>query len=73
VNDRETVDRNAKCVARFDAKVEVVEPAGSDTFVVTHIAGKELTASMRADTNVRVGENQVFAFNLDKADCRATI
>ena len=55
VNDKESMDRNAKSVATFDAKVEIVEPAGSDTFVVTHIAGKELTARMRADADVRVG------------------
>ena len=35
VNDKESVDRNAKSVATFDAKVEIVEPAGSDTYVVT--------------------------------------
>jgi multiple sugar transport system ATP-binding protein len=67
VNDRESVDRNAKSVATFDANVEIVEPAGSDTFVVTHIAGKEVTARMRADADVRVGESHAFAFNLDKA------
>jgi len=67
VNDRESIDRNAKSVATFDANVEIVEPAGSDTFVVTHIAGKEVTARMRADAAVRVGENHSFAFNLDKA------
>ena len=55
VNDPESIDRNAKSVATFDANVEIVEPAGSDTFVVTHIAGKEVTARMRADTDVRVG------------------
>jgi multiple sugar transport system ATP-binding protein len=67
VSDRESVDRNAKSVAVFDGNVEIVEPAGSDTFVVTHIAGKEVTARMRADVDVRVGENHSFAFNLDKA------
>ena len=67
VNDRESVDRNAKSVATFNANVEIVEPAGSDTFVVTHIAGKEVTARMRADADVRVGESHAFAFNLDKA------
>ncbi len=67
VNDKESVDRNARLVATFDAKVEIVEPAGSDTYVVTRAAGKELTARMRADTAVRVGENHTFAFNLDKA------
>ena len=68
VNDRESVDRNAKSggdVRRAD--VEIVEPAGSDTFVVTQIAGKEVTARMRADADVRVGQNHAFAFNLDKA------
>ena len=67
VNDRESMDRNAKTVATFSANVEIVEPAGSDTFVVTHIAGKEVTARMRADADVRVGQNHEFAFNLDKA------
>jgi multiple sugar transport system ATP-binding protein len=67
VNDRDSIDRNAKSVATFNANVELVEPAGSDTFVVTHIAGKEVTARMRADADVRVGENHAFAFNLDKA------
>jgi len=67
VNDRESIDRNAKSVAMFNANVELVEPAGSDTFVVAHVAGKEMTARMRADADVRVGENHAFAFNLDKA------
>jgi multiple sugar transport system ATP-binding protein len=47
--------------------VEIVEPAGSDTFVVIHAAGKELTARMRADADVRRGQSHTFAFNLDKA------
>src|SRR6202521_5924879 len=32
VNDRESMDRNAKTVATFSANVEIVEPTGSDTF-----------------------------------------
>jgi multiple sugar transport system ATP-binding protein len=67
VNDPESVDRNAKSVAAFESDVEIVEPAGSDTFVVIHVAGKELTARMRADTVVGVGQKHTFAFNLDKA------
>src|SRR5215467_10274236 len=38
ISDVQSVDRNAKTVATFDAPVEIVEPAGSDTFVVTRIA-----------------------------------
>jgi len=67
VSDRESVDRNAKSVATFEARVEIVEPAGSDTYVVTRASGKELTARMRADSAVRVGESFTFALNLDKA------
>jgi multiple sugar transport system ATP-binding protein len=67
VNDIESVDRSAKSVATFDAEVELIEPAGSDTYVVTYAAGKELTARMRADTRVLVGESHTFALNLDKA------
>jgi multiple sugar transport system ATP-binding protein len=67
VSDLESVDRKAKAVTTFDAQVEIVEPAGSDTFVVTRIAGNEVTARMRSDADVRVGQNHAFAFNLDRA------
>ena len=67
VSDKESVDRGARSVATFDARVEIIEPAGSDTYVMTRAAGKELTARMRADTQVCVGENHIFALNLDKA------
>src|SRR5690348_4886629 len=55
VNDNESLDRNARSVVKFDAGVEIIEPAGSDTYVVIHVAGKEVTARMRADTDVRIG------------------
>src|SRR6202522_1530636 len=67
VSDLESADRNSRSLAKFDSQVDIVEPAGSDTFVVTSIAGKEVTARMRADTDVRLGQNHVFAVNLDKA------
>src|SRR5271168_2850919 len=67
VSDPESADRNSRSLAKFNSQVDIVEPAGSDTFVVTSIAGKEVTARMRADSDVRVGQNHVFAFNLDKA------
>ncbi|MCZ8108589.1 MAG: ABC transporter ATP-binding protein [Burkholderiales bacterium] len=67
ITDRDGADRNSRAVEIVEAHVEVVEPAGSDTFVVTHIAGKEVTARMRADADVRAGTRVPFAFNLDKA------
>ncbi len=56
-----------RAVEIVESMVEVVEPAGSDTFVVTHIAGKEVIARMRADADVKAGTRMPFAFNLDKA------
>ena len=67
VNDDESMDRNARSVVRFEANVEIIEPAGSDTYVVMQVAGKEVTARMRADADVKVGKPHTFAFNLDKA------
>jgi multiple sugar transport system ATP-binding protein len=67
VSDRESADRNSKSISTFNSQADIVEPAGSDTFVVTSIAGKEVIARMRADADVRVGQNYLFAFNLDKA------
>ncbi|GAB2177484.1 ABC transporter ATP-binding protein [Dongia sp. agr-C8] len=67
VGDLQSIDRNARTVAGVDAPVEIVEPAGSDTFVVTRIAGQEITARMRADTDLRPGQVAHFAFNMDKA------
>ncbi|MDQ0474801.1 ABC transporter ATP-binding protein [Labrys wisconsinensis] len=67
ITDRDGADRHSKAIEVVDAKVEIVEPAGSDTFVVTHIGGKEVTARMRSDADVKAGETIPFAFNLDKA------
>ncbi len=67
VTDKDGADRNTNAIAMLEGRVELVEPAGSDTFVITHLAGKEVTARMRADVVVRPGETVPFAFNLDKA------
>ncbi len=67
ITDRDGADRHSEAVHLVDALVEVVEPAGSDTFVVTHLAGKEVIARMRADAEVRPQTRVAFAFNLDKA------
>ncbi|MGO8249306.1 hypothetical protein ACC809_37580, partial [Rhizobium johnstonii] len=47
--------------------IEVVEPAGSDTFAVTKLGGKSVFARLRADTGISPGQNTRLAFNLDKA------
>jgi multiple sugar transport system ATP-binding protein len=67
ITDRDGADRSSRGVEIIEAHVEVVEPAGSDTFVVTNIAGKEVVARMRADADVKPHTRVPFAFNLDKA------
>ena len=67
ITDRDGADRHSRAIEIVDCKVEIVEPAGADTFVVTHLGGKEVTARMRADADVRPGAVMPFAFNLDKA------
>jgi len=67
ITDPNGADRSGNSIARADCLVEVVEPAGSDTFVVTRLADKEVIARMRADADVRPGQLAPFAFAMDKA------
>jgi multiple sugar transport system ATP-binding protein len=67
LTDPDGADRNAKTVAEGDCLIEVVEPAGSDTFAVTKLGGKEVVARLRADARIHAGEHARLAFNLDKA------
>ncbi len=67
ITDEEGADRNAGRVEMVSGYVDLVEPAGSDTFVVTQLGGKALTSRMRSDAPVKAGTTMPFAFNLDKA------
>ncbi len=67
ITDPDGADRNSQHVAQADCLVDVVEPAGSDTFIVTRLGGKEVIARMRADSAVVAGDRAPLAFNLDKA------
>jgi multiple sugar transport system ATP-binding protein len=67
LTDRDSADRNARNIAEGECQIEVVEPAGSDTFAVTRLGGKQVTARLRADANVVAGQKAKLAFNLDKA------
>jgi multiple sugar transport system ATP-binding protein len=67
ITDEESADRHAGKVEVVPGLVDLVEPAGSDTFVVTHLAGKPLVSRMRSDAAVKAGTTMPFAFNLDKA------
>jgi multiple sugar transport system ATP-binding protein len=67
ITDHDGADRNARTLVDAECQVEVVEPAGSDTFVVTHLGGKHVIARMRSDVAVRAGHRAPFTFNMDKA------
>ena len=67
LTDPEGADRNARLVAENNCLIDVVEPAGSDTFAVTKLGGKEVVARLRADARIKAGEMARLAFNLDKA------
>jgi multiple sugar transport system ATP-binding protein len=67
ITDIDGADRTSGAIATADCMIEVVEPAGSDTFAVTHLGGKEAIARLRADAKVQAGKVAKLAFNLDKA------
>ncbi len=67
ITDPDGADRHSALVEVIDARVDVVEPAGSDTYVVTHAAGREVIARMRGDADVRPGARIPFAFDLARA------
>ncbi len=67
ITDVDGADRNSSAIHQIDTRVEVTEPAGSDTFVVTHLGGKEVIGRFRADVDVHPGENFSFAINMEKA------
>jgi multiple sugar transport system ATP-binding protein len=67
ITDTDSADRKSKAIQRIETRVEVTEPAGSDTFVVSHMGGKEVTGRFRADVEVNAGDVFPFAVNMEKA------
>jgi multiple sugar transport system ATP-binding protein len=67
ITDKDGADRNSRAVHVIEAPVEVTEPVGSDTFVVSQMGGKDVTGRFRADVPVRAGERFPFAINMEKA------
>ena len=49
-----------------EVMIEIVEPAGADTFAVTHLGGKPVTARLRAESAVRARALFPLAFDLSK-------
>lgn len=67
ITDPDSADRLSKHIVEADCLIDVVEPAGADTYALTHLGGEEATVRLRADTKVLPGQMTRLAFNLDKA------
>ena len=67
MTDPDGSDRHSTHIETFENLVTVTEPAGSDTFVTTHLGGKDCVARMRADADVVPGQRVTFAVNMEKA------
>lgn len=57
---RAGVSQEAECV------IDIVEPAGADTFAVMQLGGKHVTARLHAETTACAGTAQRLAFDLGK-------
>ena len=67
ITDPDSADRLSKHFVEVDCLIEVVEPAGADTFAITHLGGKETVVRLRGDAKVAPGQTARLAFNLDKS------
>ncbi|ABG30224.1 sugar ABC transporter ATP-binding protein [Roseobacter denitrificans] len=67
VTDPDGADKKARNVVLARNRIDVTEPAGSDTFITTCFAGKDVVGRMRADAEAHPGEMAELALNMDKA------
>ena len=67
ITDPDGANRNSGNIVPLTNRVSVIEPSGADTFVTMEMGGKDVIARMRADANVRTGEDFGFAIDMDKA------
>jgi multiple sugar transport system ATP-binding protein len=58
--------RAGKHVQTAPCLVEIVEPAGADTYVMSDLGGKKITARFHAETKAEPGATLDFAFDLGK-------
>ena len=67
LTDPEGADRKSSNIQTLQNTVDVIEPAGADTFVTTTLGGTNVIARMRADTEIASGQMFDFAVNMEKA------
>jgi multiple sugar transport system ATP-binding protein len=67
ITDHEGADRFSARIATADCLIEVVEPAGADTYALTFLGGREAVARLRADAKLQPGQVSKLAFDLGQA------
>jgi len=67
LTDPDGADRSANLLVEIDSVIDVVEPAGSDTFAVTSLCSRQVTARLRANAAVQPGDLTTLVFNMDNA------
>ncbi|MFK7901521.1 MAG: ABC transporter ATP-binding protein [Nitratireductor sp.] len=63
----DTARKSAKEAQEAECVIDIVEPAGADTFAVMQLGGKHVTARLHAETLAKAGTKQSLAFDLGKA------
>lgn len=67
LTDPESIDPESSGIHLVELPVDVVEPAGSDTYVTVALQNKDAIGRFRANTGVQSGEQFTFAFDMSKA------
>ena len=58
--------RSGEDVQEAECEIDLVEPAGADTYVVSTLGGKQVTARLHAETSAKPGSRLRLAFDLSK-------
>ncbi len=67
MTDPDGADRTSPWIETRDCFVEVSQPAGSDTFALAPLGGKEVIARFRAGAKIELGAFAPVSFNMTKA------
>ncbi|MBZ8132045.1 ABC transporter ATP-binding protein [Afifella sp. IM 167] len=67
VTDPDAADHKAGRLVEAECRADLVEPTGADTYIVTHLGGKEFTARLRANSRVKEDGAVTLAFNMGRS------
>lgn len=67
MTDPESAPRDSRAIEQVSLPVDVVEPAGSDTYVTVSLKEKDAVARFRANAQIRSGDRAPFAFDMMRA------